>query len=87
MRAGARLKTTIQISSELSRADPERKTTGVCLCLHPLVSTLMSQPKSSHESPEKSQKSVAGTMQRGCGALYSTQAGLQGQLHLKDKAL
>ena len=85
MRAGARLKTMIQIIS-LSRADPE-KTTGVSLCLHPLVSTLMSQPKSSHESPEKPKKSVAGTMQRGCGLSTAHSQDYKDSCIFKDKAL
>lgn len=89
MRAGARLKTVILISNKLSRADPEKKKKQqVCLCLHPLVSTLMRQPKSSHESPESQ---ICGwDNAEGLWALYTTQSGLQGQLHLRirhyDKA-
>lgn len=86
MRAGARLKTVIQISNKLRRADPE-KTTGVSVPAS-LVSTLMSQPKSSHQSPESQ---ICGwDNAEGLWALYSTQSGLQGQLHLRirhyDKA-
>lgn len=62
MRAGARLKTMIQISNELSRADPE-KTTGGSMP----ASLGLNTDKLAQIQPRvtRKPKCVAGTMQRG----------------------
>lgn len=87
MRAGARLKTMIQTSKKLSRADPE-KTNGVSVPASLGLNT--DEPAQIQPRVTRKPKCCGWDDAEGLWALYSTQSGLQGQLHLRirhyDKA-